>query len=332
MSSTLEEDEIVIRLKAVGLSGGDHEGYWAGGHRDLERLKVNQRSNFIGGYEISGTVEEIGTEAKMNCKFNIGDEVFALCPLDYATGFSKFTNQKYWNVFAKPSNLSHEDASATIGPCIRAYLALHYKMRMMAGETILILEAASPDGFMALQLASKWGGKVFVTSCSEHGISFLEDQTHLNLARVIDTTKENILEVIMSETGGIGVDFILDTRHASEGEKPSLFELFKCLGVNGHIVLHRNNLTLDPPDSQLLRFKSCSVSFLFEQAWILSNSQQGRYLHMMQDIYNKLSSGELKPSRLLSVLPLEEKREALQLFEAMHKDQSLNLGKIVITP
>jgi hypothetical protein len=37
---------------------------------------------------------------------------------------------------------------------------------------------------------------------------------------------------------------------------------------------------LDPPESRLLLLRNAKLAFLFEQAWLLSSSQQGRYLRI----------------------------------------------------
>jgi hypothetical protein len=53
-------------------------------------------------------------------------------------------------------------------------------------------------------------------------------------------------------------------------------------------------LQLDPPHSRLLFLRCASVGFLFEQAWILSTSQQGRYQHILMDIMEKVATKTLR--------------------------------------
>ena len=60
----------------------------------------------------------------------------------------------------KPNHVSHEEAAAIIGDAVRAYTALHYHTRVCAGDTVLILDGATPSGSVAVQLAQLWGAKV----------------------------------------------------------------------------------------------------------------------------------------------------------------------------
>jgi NADPH:quinone reductase-like Zn-dependent oxidoreductase len=43
----------------------------------------------------------------------------------------------------RPSLVSEEDAAAVLTPGLRAYTALQYKMKTMAGDTILVMNGAS---------------------------------------------------------------------------------------------------------------------------------------------------------------------------------------------
>jgi hypothetical protein len=43
-----------------------------------------------------------------------------------------------------------------------------------------------------------------------------------------------------------------------------------------------------------LFLRCASVGFLFEQAWILSTSQQGRYQHILMDIMEKVATKTLR--------------------------------------
>lgn len=60
----------------------------------------------------------------------------------------------------KSKRVSHEDAAALIGDAVRAYTALHYHTHVCAGDTVLIMDGATPSGSVALQLAQLWGAKV----------------------------------------------------------------------------------------------------------------------------------------------------------------------------
>ena len=61
-----------------------------------------------------------------------------------------------------PDSLGHELAACCIGDGVRAYIALQYLGRVSYGDTVLIMDAATPFGSLAVQLAHTWGAKVSV--------------------------------------------------------------------------------------------------------------------------------------------------------------------------
>ena len=87
-------------------------------------------------------------------EFQVGDEVVCVGPLDMDGGCAEYTCQNVFNVVLKPSPISHEDAAASLAAGLRAYTALHYQLKIIAGETILVLGGASESGHVAVQLAS----------------------------------------------------------------------------------------------------------------------------------------------------------------------------------
>jgi NADPH:quinone reductase-like Zn-dependent oxidoreductase len=85
-------------------------------------------------------VESIGTSVT---EFKIGDEVVGLSSLDIGGGYAEYAVMKKYNLVKKPSLLSHEKAAAIVAAGIRAYTALHYQMRLTAGDSILICNGVS---------------------------------------------------------------------------------------------------------------------------------------------------------------------------------------------
>ena len=70
----------------------------------------------------------------------------------------------------KPSHVSHEEAAAAIGDALRVYTALHYHTHVCAGDTVLIIDGATPSGCIAVQMAQMWGAKVGTESVLAVGI------------------------------------------------------------------------------------------------------------------------------------------------------------------
>ncbi|XP_058952124.2 quinone oxidoreductase-like protein 1 [Pocillopora verrucosa] len=328
---TLDENSVAVKVKACGLS--PHH------NKILEEFNLISKKEQPFGKEISGVVTNVGSAVT---RVSIGDEVAGLLPLDSASaGCANFCILSQYDVAQKPEKVDHIDAAGCIGDVVRAYTALYYQARVCGGETILIFNGASASGVMAIQLAHIWGAKVLATASSEEEVIYLQS-LQPPLANVIDLrkTKKSLVDICMDETGGLGVDCVIDNGVLRQDDDviikgtgiglpgqnsvPSKHDVISCLGVAGRWITSHQDLQLDPPDSQMLYLKGAAISFLFEHSWTLSKGQQGRYLHILQDIMDKLSNSVIRPV-IHHTVSLEDACETLRQLP-QH-----TVGKIVVS-
>ncbi|XP_070108673.1 quinone oxidoreductase-like protein 1 isoform X7 [Equus przewalskii] len=180
-------------------------------------------------------------------------------------------------------------------------------------------------GTIAIQLAHHRGARVISTACSLEDKQYLE-RLRPSLARVIDLSngKAHVAESCLEETGGLGVDIVLDAgvRLYSKDDEPAVklqplphkHDIITLLGVGGHWVTTEENLQLDPPDSHCLFLKGATVAFLNDEVWNLSNVQQGKYLCILKDVMEKLSAGVFRP-QLDEPIPLYEAKVSMEVVQ-----------------
>ena len=90
----------------------------------------------------------------------------------------------------------------TIPHLVKAFVALHYQSRLVAGDSLLILNAGTNLGLVFAQLASFWGIKVLAVADSHDAKYRLE---HLNDRRVMDDAMEkSAIRVIDLESARVG--------------------------------------------------------------------------------------------------------------------------------
>jgi NADPH-dependent curcumin reductase CurA len=58
-------------------------------------------------------------------------------------------------------------------PGVQAYTALHYQLRIAKGDTVLVTRGCFEGRQAIIQLASHWGGRVFVTAYSREEVGAL---------------------------------------------------------------------------------------------------------------------------------------------------------------
>jgi len=159
------------------------------------------------GADVSGVVEEVGAGVK---DLAPGDEVYYTPEI-----FGPDSNRSYaeYNVVAtniaarKPASLSHEEVAAVPLAGGTAYEAIVRRLAVRVGETILIHGGSGGVGSFAVQIAKASGARVLASAGTDNQDTLKE----LGVDVAIDYTSEDVFEVALDDTGGMGVDAVLDT-------------------------------------------------------------------------------------------------------------------------
>ncbi|XP_032409069.1 quinone oxidoreductase-like protein 1 isoform X2 [Xiphophorus hellerii] len=320
LPDVLGSHQVRMKVKACGLSPLDF--------KLIQEVGI-QRDFIPVGREVAGVVLQVGPKVTF---FQPEDEVVGVLPLDSpCSGLCEVIDIDEYYIVQKPEKLSSLCAAGALRDGVCAYTALHTHARMAAGHTLLVMDGSSSFGLMCVQLACYHGVKVLTTSHSPQKQAFLE-QLRPSVARVIPVHNgsSDLLSVVLEETGGLGVDIVVDSGvclHGDEEEEdkkllPHKHDIISVLGVGGHWVTSHKNLQLDPPDCRLLHLKSASVSFLNPEVWTTSSAQQGRYLHILKDIMEKMSAGVLRP-QMEDAVPLYEATVAMETVQRHPKKKAV---------
>uniref|UniRef100_A0A2D4G838 Enoyl reductase (ER) domain-containing protein n=1 Tax=Micrurus corallinus TaxID=54390 RepID=A0A2D4G838_MICCO len=307
------DHHVKVQVKACALSRIDK--------KFLSEIKKEKKVLPV-GREIAGVVLEIGNKVS---SFKRQDEVVGILPVDSEeSGLCEEILVHEHYLVHKPEQISWMESAGAIHDGLRAYTALHYLSYVSDGKNVLIMDGASSFGTIAIQLAQHRGAKVIST------VYNLEDKQCLerivpSAVRIIDVSngKYDLTESCLEETGGLGVDIIIDAGvrlHNKENETtsqqllPHKHDIITLLSAGGHWIMTEKNLQLDPPDCRYLFLKGASVSFLNDEIWNLSSMQQGKYLCILEDVMEKLSSRVFKP-HLDKPIPLYEAKVSMELVQ-----------------
>lgn len=213
--------EVVIRVRAASLN-----------HRDLYVINGKMFSpdrTIIVGSDAVGIIHSLGDGV---AGWSVGDEVtfnpgFACGACEYclegdvpnceahtALGgpgdgvIAEYAVIKSRYLVKKPTYLTYEETAALPMALGTAWRSLVSKGGLKSGETVLIQGIGGGVAYVAMQIAVKLGAKVIVTSSSQEKIKrAMQDGA---LAGVNYLT-ENVVERVMEETHGVGVQVCLET-------------------------------------------------------------------------------------------------------------------------
>ena len=120
--------------------------------------------------------------------------------------FAEYVKVKVNNLYAKPSHLNFKQAAAFPLAGLTAYRALFTKAKLTTNDTVLIAGIGGGAALFALQWATHFGAKVFVTSSSDEKIRLALELG----AKGGVNYKEHNWEVKLKELAG-GVDVVIDS-------------------------------------------------------------------------------------------------------------------------
>lgn len=190
--------EILVRVRAVGVNRADllqRRGFYPAPPGAPERIP---------GLEYAGEVERVGPGVE---GWRPGDGVMGIIG---GGAYAELVVVDAREALPVPAGLAWEEAAAIPEAFITAHDALFTLLGLESGQDLLVHAIGSGVGLAALQLAKAAGARVFGTSRSSWK---LERAGEYGLDLPIPTggeAGEEFDEVIRRETGGRGVDAVLD--------------------------------------------------------------------------------------------------------------------------
>lgn len=245
----IKDDEILVRIENCGICTLEQR---------LFRGDMKIYYPLVPGHEASGEIVEIGPDVLgsyregmrvaldlvTRCgecyfcrtghsnmcanRFNKGQRVLG--------GFAEYISVKATQVFEIADGTSFQNAAFAepVACCIRSLK----KIGVGLGEDVVIV-GAGPMGIMHLQVANCMGARVFV---SDPDTKRLAKAAELGAFQIIDPSKEDLKEIILSETGGRGADAAIITSPA----QAALDSTFDILSKTGRVNIYTSYLEKYP--------------------------------------------------------------------------------------
>jgi NADPH:quinone reductase len=185
-----------VRVEAVGLNPVDYKLLLGSGHPAWTYP-------FVLGLDVAGVVDAVGPDVD---GWEPGERVFYHGDLSKPGGLAEYATIDARAVARIPDGVTAIAAAAL--PCagLTAYQAVHRKLCVRAGDTVLIHAGAGGVGGFGVQLAAHAGATV-ITTCSARNADYVQQ---LGAHFVIDYTSEDVSARVLEITGGRGVDAAVD--------------------------------------------------------------------------------------------------------------------------
>ncbi|KAJ8549626.1 hypothetical protein K7X08_033333 [Anisodus acutangulus] len=264
------------------------------------------------GLESSGTVEAVGKDVT---RWKIGDQV---CALIGGGGYAEKVAVPTGQVLPVPSGVSLQDAASFPEVACTVWSTIFMKRKLSSGETFLIHGGSSGIGTFAIQMAKCLGVKVFITAGSEEKLAACKE---LGADVCINYKTEEFVTRIKEETGGKGVDVILDNIGG-----PYFQRNLDSLNIDGRLFIigFMGGTVTQVNLGCLLARRLTTV----QAAGLRSRSAKNKaqiVREVEKNVWPAIAAGKVKPV-VYKYFPLAEAAEAHQLMES-----SRHIGKILLT-
>jgi len=261
------------------------------------------------GLECAGIISGVGADV---VGWHIGDEVIALLA---GGGYAEEVVAPAAQVMPKPQSLTMIEAAALPEVACTVYSNLAMIAGVRRGQTVLVHGGAGGVGSFAVQWAAAIGARVVTTAGSP---SKAEAALTLGAYTAINYRTDDFVTETLRETGGLGVDAILDVVGAPYFERN-----LQCLAPDGHLVIIGGSAAPTTLDLWALMSRRASVSATLlrgrpaaQKALIVAG--------VARDVLPLVDAGAIR-TVVDSVFPLSEASRAHELLE-----EGRTVGKVVL--
>ncbi|MEO0411496.1 MAG: NAD(P)H-quinone oxidoreductase [Pseudomonadota bacterium] len=296
--------ETLIKVAAAGLNRPDV----------MQRMGMYpppEGASPVPGLEVSGSIEALGDGVTT---WEVGDKVVALLA---GGGYAQYATAPVQQVLPWPKGLSAEEAAGIPETFFTVWSNLFQRAYADEGDSLLVHGGSSGIGSTAIQLAKAFGLTVYTTAGSDEKCSFCKS---LGADIAINYKNDAFEDVIKRETGGRGVDVVLDMVGGDYLERN-----VKCMADNGrHVTIAflrgpKTTVNLNP----ILRKRLTLTGSTLRPRSANFKGVVARELHEM--VWPLLEDGTIKPV-IDSVFPIAEAHKAHALIDSSH-----HMGKIILS-
>lgn len=295
--------EILVRVAAAGVNRPDcfqRQGAYP----------PPKGASDIPGLEIAGEVVEVGETAS---RFKPGDKV---CALVAGGGYAEYCVVDEANALPAPKGLTMMEAAALPETYFTVWHNVFQRGGLKAGESFLVHGGTSGIGTTAIQLAKAFGARVFATAGSD---AKCEAMRELGADLSINYKETDFVEAVKEETGGKGVNLILDMVGGDY-----ISRNYQAASVDGRIVqiAFLNGRKAEADFSLLMTKRLTHTGSTLRARDVAFKAQIANELR--QQVWPLLNERKVLPV-MDSIFPLEQASAAHQRME-----DGEHIGKIVL--
>ncbi|GLA83996.1 putative PKS/NRPS-like protein biosynthetic cluster [Aspergillus tubingensis] len=263
------------------------------------------------GVEASGIVRQCGSDVE---QVKPGDKVMLLQPGLFCSRVCVPVS----SCVRLPAWRSLEDAASMAVAYGTALYCLTDIARLEKGQSVLVHAACGGVGLAAINLCQMLGAEIYASVGSEEKALHLVNTFHIPRHRIFNSRDSSFLPGILRETGGRGVDIVLNSLagellHASWS---CVAEFGKMIEIGKRDILEHGKLPMDAFGGNRAFFGVDLVRL---------GQKPGAFASLTSRVMDLYEEGKISPIRPSKVFEACNVKEAFRYMQS-----SLHIGKILI--
>lgn len=298
--------EVLIRVEGAGVNFPDSliiEG----------KYQVKPALPFVPGFEVAGTVVEIGRGV---ASFKPGDRIMSLTA-NTVGGFAEKAIVTAEQAVVIPDGMDGIMAAAFYSSYGTSYHALLERGHLRQGETLVVLGAAGGIGLATIEIGKALGARVIAVASTKEKLDVAKAH---GADELVNYRSEDLAQRIKQLTDGKGADVCMDTVGGDAFDSMS-----RNMNYNGRLlIVGFASGTIPRLAVNLLLLKGYQAVGVFWGPAVARDPEKHR--ENFRRLGKLYAEGKLNP-RMSGVYPLERTAEAIEALLSRRET-----GKLVVSP
>lgn len=263
----------------------------------------------VPGFEGVGVVEAVGSGVSHHM---LGRRVL---PLRGENTWQEVVKTSARHAVIVPDEICDETASQIYINPVTAWLICNRMLHLTYGNTLIVNAGGSAIGRVFAQLSKIIGFRMIALTRSDRHTA---DLLRLGADVIVNTTKEQLQERIMTITEGRGADAAVDCIGGTDGE-----QLVSCLGQSGMLISIGLLSGITPLWHELTRGTQVQVKLFWLKHWVERCSQE-EWTQVFNEVMTLIRAGQLV------MADTSENYELMKVHQAVAAAEAGLKGKILL--